>query len=253
MSIRSRSPGRRFILLAIIFVLCGLAAGGFITSCAPEDEQRDRNGISAPASVADIADRLRESVVNIRARRTGQQGGETAVGSGVIYTDDGYIITNRHVVAGATRIIVPIGNTTVEARLVGVSQEVDIAVLRINRGDLREAEFGSTDNLRVGDPAIAIGHPFGLADTVTLGIISGLDREMRIPTEEDGRPVTHTGLIQTDAAINPGNSGGALCDVNGRVIGINTFIISPTGVFSGIGFAIPAETATRAADQIIGR
>lgn len=252
------SPGRRlshrFIAPLTAALLFSAAIGGLAVSCAPDNGAADRSDTASTfAPVADVADKLRESVVNIRARRPAQNGTEIAIGSGVIYTDDGYIITNRHVVADATQIVVPIGDTRAPARLVGVSPDIDIAVLKVDRRGLQAADFGPTENLRVGQPAIAIGHPFGLADTVTFGIISGLDRTIRVPGEEGGRRVTHTGVIQTDAAINPGNSGGALCDASGRVIGINTFIISPTGAFSGLGFAIPAEDATRAADQIIGR
>lgn len=179
--------------------------------------------------------------------------GGQGTGSGVIYTDAGYIITNLHVVEGATRIIVglPSGEEK-QATLVGTGAAagVDIAVLKVEATDLTPATFGSTRSISVGDLAVAVGSPFGLDATVTSGIISALHRN-----RED---VDIRDAIQTDAPINPGNSGGALANARGEVIGINTAILSPgAGAFGsqggnvGIGFAIPAEIVRNIADQII--
>ncbi len=160
-------------------------------------------------------------------------------GSGVIYSEDGYIVTNNHVVEGATRIVVTLyDGTSYDATVVGTDSRTDLAVLKIDGAEnLVAAEFGDSDALKVGELAIAIGNPGGdtFARSLTQGRISGLDRTI---TTQDGLQFT---LIQTDAAINPGNSGGALLNSLGQVIGINTIKISLSG-YEGMGFAIPSNT-----------
>jgi len=170
------------------------------------------------------------------------------VGSGVIYSSDGYIITNNHVAGSAFELFVTLADgTSHEAKLVGASPETDIAVIKIEITGLQAAEFASIEDQNVGDFVMAIGSPFGIQQTVTTGIISGKNRN--IPAASDQMPIVD--LIQTDAAINPGNSGGPLINIYGEVIGINTLIFSTSGASAGIGFAIPSDTATNIADQII--
>jgi serine protease DegQ len=171
----------------------------------------------------------------------------TNLGSGVIVSDQGYILTNSHVVEAADEIEVALADTRrAKARLVGIDQETDLAVLKIELAKLPSIVFGVSEQVSVGDVALAIGNPFGVGQTVTLGIVSALGRShLGINTFEN--------FIQTDAAINPGNSGGALVDVTGALIGINTAIYSrtPGGASLGIGFAIPASTAKLVLEQIV--
>lgn len=171
-----------------------------------------------------------------------------SLGSGVIVTEDGYIITNNHVVEKAEKLSVLIGgdNTRYDAELIGSDPPSDVAVIKIDAEGLKSASFGDSDNISVGQWVIAVGNPFQLMHTVTAGIISARGRSsVGLAEYED--------FIQTDASINPGNSGGALSDLNGRVIGINTAIASPTGGNIGIGFAIPANMAREVVDQLISQ
>ncbi|MCX7966854.1 MAG: DegQ family serine endoprotease [Armatimonadetes bacterium] len=171
-------------------------------------------------------------------------------GSGVIVSPDGYILTNRHVIEGVSRIVVALWNDRrFDAKVVGTDEVTDIAVLKIEPKDTRliPATLGDSDKVRVGDWAIAVGNPFGLRQTMTVGIISAIGRR---PTET-GAEIGYTEFIQTDAAINPGNSGGPLCNIRGEVIGINTAISSPTGGNVGIGFAIPINTAKFVMEQLL--
>jgi len=169
----------------------------------------------------------------------------TSLGSGVIVSPDGYILTNEHVVQAADEIEValPDGKKML-AKVVGSDPETDLAVLRVDAHGLRAITFGSSAALRVGDVVLAIGNPFGVGQTVTSGIVSALGRSgLQINTFEN--------FIQTDAAINPGNSGGPLVDTRGDLIGINTAIYSRGGGSIGIGFAIPASTAKMVLEQIV--
>jgi serine protease Do len=169
----------------------------------------------------------------------------TGLGSGFIISKDGYIVTNYHVVEGASKIKVFLTSRKdpYQAKLIGFDEQLDLAVLKINAGNnLPFLEFGDTNKLEVGSWVIAIGNPYGLDHTVTVGVISA-----------KGRPITIDGnqfkdLLQTDASINPGNSGGPLIDLNGKVIGINTAINAQA---QGIGFAIPSSTVTQVLDQLI--
>ncbi len=168
-----------------------------------------------------------------------------ATGSGVIVdAAKGYVLTNSHVVENATSIEVTTkDNRRLKARLIGRDPETDIAVLQIPGGDLSAVPMGDSDRLQVGDFVLAVGNPFGLGQTVTSGIISALGRSLGIEGYED--------FIQTDASINPGNSGGPLVDLQGRVVGINTAILAPSGGNIGIGFAVPISMARQVMDQLI--
>lgn len=170
-------------------------------------------------------------------------------GSGFVWDRDGHIITNNHVVAGAGRIAVRLASGEVlAAELVGRTANYDIAVLRVTSPLMLPPPIavGSAENLKVGQLAYAIGNPFGLEQSLTMGIISALNR--RLPTS-GGREVSN--VIQTDAAINPGNSGGPLLDSAGRLIGVNTAIFSPSGANAGIGFAIPVDIVNRIVPELI--
>ncbi|MEJ5991435.1 trypsin-like peptidase domain-containing protein [Ramlibacter sp. PS3R-8] len=177
----------------------------------------------------------------------GEQGSmpQSGLGSGVIISPDGFILTNNHVVEGATEIEVALNDSRkTRAKVIGTDPETDLAILKINLDRLPVITLGNSDALQVGDQVLAIGNPFGVGQTVTSGIVSALGRnQLGINTFEN--------FIQTDAAINPGNSGGALVDVNGNLMGINTAIYSRSGGSMGIGFAIPVSTAKLVLDGIV--
>jgi serine protease Do len=173
---------------------------------------------------------------------------EHGLGSGVIISPDGYIVTNNHVVDGAGDIRVTMSNREVlSAKLVGTDPLTDLAVLKVKGGDLPSVPWGDSANLHPGQTVLAFGNPYGLRFTVTRGIVSALNRANPDPTDRR-KPGE---FIQTDAAINPGNSGGALVDSHGELVGINTFLISANGSFSGAGFAIPAQIAQPVVDTLI--
>jgi serine protease Do len=170
-----------------------------------------------------------------------------STGSGVIYSEDGYIITNNHVVEGADKVRVQLyDGTEYDATVIGTDEQSDLAVIKIEATGLTAAEFGDSDDLVVGEMAVAIGNPGGadFVNSVTQGIISGLNRNVEV---SEGQFMT---LVQTDAAINPGNSGGALCNGEGQVIGINTIKISSND-FEGMGFAIPSNTVIDICTQLM--
>jgi Do/DeqQ family serine protease len=169
----------------------------------------------------------------------------SSLGSGVIVTSSGYVLTNNHVVEAADEIEVALADgKKLLAKVVGNDPETDLAVLRIDGDNMPAIRFGSSEDLRVGDVVLAIGNPFGVGQTVTSGIVSALGRTgLGINTFEN--------FIQTDAAINPGNSGGALIDAAGNLVGINTAIFSRSGGSIGIGFAIPVSTAKMVLEQIV--
>ena len=174
-------------------------------------------------------------------------------GSGFVWDKQGHVVTNYHVIRGAQGAQVGLtardGTTTkYAAELVGYNPDKDVAVLKVDTGikGATPIQIGSSKGLRVGATTLAIGNPFGLDHTLTVGVVSGLGREVQSPS---GRPITN--VIQTDAAINPGNSGGALLDSSGQLIGMNTAIYSPTGASAGIGFAIPVDTLKYQVDTII--
>ena len=268
---------RRFGILAVVLAalvggLIGAAAIGVaglalyaparfessspaVETLSPEPVSIDVSGVDT-TFVEAVAEKVTPSVVNVAVEQqardpwTGNVVTQlVANGSGVIIREDGYILTNNHVVEGASGLIVTIGTEDVSARVVGTDPSSDLAVIKIERTGLPAAEVGSSAGLVVGPPVVAIGSPFGLEKTVTSGIISALGRSS--VTSGSSGITTYTSLIQTDAAINPGNAGGALTDAGGRIIGINTLIQTTSGSSAGIGFAIPIDFAMQIATELI--
>ena len=198
-------------------------------------------------TVKQVSEKVRESVVGVTCQSSANFS-SSSVGSGIIMSEDGYIITNNHVIEGMTTIQVVLDDgKTYDARLIGSDSRSDLAVIKINATGLKAAEFGDSDKLEQGDPAIAIGNPAGLQlqNTVTYGIISAINRDIIV----EDRTMT---LIQTDASINPGNSGGPLVNEFGQVIGINTVKVG-ISYYEGLGFAIPINTAKPIIDELISR
>ena len=260
------------ICVAVLFVVSTLRpdllswnlGGAVVTVAEPQPEPSSR----AAASFSDAARKAMPAVVNIftsqevkRPRHPlmddpvfrhffgdqldpGMQRRE-GLGSGVIVSEKGYILTNHHVVESVDQMEIALADgRKVPARVVGTDPETDLAVLKIELQKLPAITFSRPEQVRVGDIVLAIGNPFGVGQTVTFGIVSGLGRtHLGIATFEN--------FIQTDAAINPGNSGGALVDVNGNLVGINTAIYSQTGTSAGIGYAIPVSIARQVMEQII--
>jgi len=232
------------------------------STSTPSASLRPLSNNSSPHSYADAVEKAIPAVVNIytrtRVRSRSSFSGDpfldfffnvpqrqriqSSLGSGVIVTADGYLLTNHHVVQGAETIVVVLhdGRESI-AKVVGSDPEIDLCVLKIDLDQLSPVEFGNVDQARIGDVVLAIGNPYGLGQSVTQGIISASSR--------DGLQLT-TNYIQTDAAINPGNSGGALIDANGKLLGINTSILNKTGASIGIGFAIPADTAMKVVEDV---
>lgn len=196
------------------------------------------------------------SLVSMFGRQT-QTSTATATGSGIIISEDGYILTNNHIVATtssesyyevseATKVTVTLfdDETKYEATIIGTDEQTDLAVIKIDKTGLSKAEFADSDNIKVGEFAMAVGNPLGMQSSITCGVISAVNREV---TDSDGKTFT---LIQTDAAINAGNSGGALVNSEGKVIGVNTLKLSGTGI-EGMGFAIPINSTTDISSQLI--
>jgi len=216
-----------------------------ITSLREQMKMIRLGNASQSLLVTQIYNKTMESVVLIRVQTQFGPG----QGSGFLYDSEGRIITNNHVVEDATEIAVTfIDGTIVPATLVGRDPYVDLAVIDVDVADhlIRPLMLGYSSELLVGEQVVAIGNPFGLADTVTSGIVSAVGRQMEAP---DRYAVVD--VIQTDAAINPGNSGGPLLNMRGEVVGMNTAILSETRQFSGIGFAIPSDTIRREAPSLI--
>jgi S1-C subfamily serine protease len=208
----------------------------------------------ATSVVPDVAEAVTPSVVRVDIPDDGG-GGRASLGSGVIYRSDGYILTNEHVVRGSDEVEVRLADGEVlDAEVVGRDELNDLAVVRVDQTGLPAITFRDPEDepLVVGETVIAIGSPFGLDATVTTGIISALNRQINLPEELVAGPgLVIPSLIQTDAAINPGNSGGALVDTQGRLIGINTAILSANGANQGVGFAVNVRQALVSADQLI--
>ena len=196
------------------------------------------------------------SLISMFGRQT-QNSTATASGSGIIISEDGYILTNNHIVSSsssesyyevseATKVTVTLFNdkTEYEAKIIGKDEQTDLAVIKIEKTGLSKAEFADSDSVKVGEFAMAVGNPLGMQSSITCGVISAVNREV---TDSDGKKFT---LIQTDAAINSGNSGGALVNSEGKVIGINTLKLSGTGI-EGMGFAIPINSTTDITSQLI--
>jgi serine protease Do len=172
---------------------------------------------------------------------------QVSSGSGVIFSSDGYIVTNNHVIESAEQIQVLYNKNVYDAELVGTDPSTDLAVLKIKETNLPAVTLGSSKNLSVGEWVIAVGNPFSLSSTVTAGIVSAKGR--RINIVEDKFPIES--FIQTDAAINPGNSGGALVNKNGELVGINTAILSRTGSYTGYAFAVPIDIARKVVEDLV--
>ena len=196
------------------------------------------------------------SVINMFGKQS-QPSTASASGSGIIISDDGYILTNNHIVASsssesyysvseATKLTVTLFNDTTEyeAKIIGTDEQTDLAVIKIDKTGLSKAEFADSDNIKVGEFSMAVGNPLDMQSSITCGVISAVNREI---TDSDGKKFT---LIQTDAAINSGNSGGALVNSEGKVIGINTLKLYGTGI-EGMGFAIPINSTTDITSQLI--
>lgn len=216
---------------------------------APAPAPEPLPGDGTASGIPDVADRVLPSVVRINTSGSANLTAGGALGSGVIYRSDGYIITNHHVIEGAAAVEVLLSSgDRYEAEIVGSDELNDLAVLRIERDGLPAIALRPNDDpLRVGETVVAIGSPFGLDATVTAGIISALNRDLSVPNSADVIPA----VIQTDAAINPGNSGGALVDLRGRLVGINTAIVSRSGANEGVGFAVPVQQAVVSGGQLI--
>ncbi|MBP1082248.1 MULTISPECIES: S1C family serine protease [Bacillus] len=204
-------------------------------------------------AVTDVVQRVSDAVVGVvNIQKTNiwdESGGEAGTGSGVIYKKtDGtsYVVTNHHVIEGATNLEISLKNgTRVGAKLIGSDSLTDLAVLKINNSKIKAvADFGDSDKVKPGEPVIAIGNPLGLqfSGSVTQGVISGTERAIPVDSNKDGEPDWNAEVLQTDAAINPGNSGGALININGKVIGINSMKIAESAV-EGIGLSIPVNLA----------
>jgi S1-C subfamily serine protease len=176
---------------------------------------------------------------------------QAGLGSGVVYRADGYIITNNHVVETADQLRVRFADGEAsDAEVIGTDPLTDLAVLKVDRQDLPAINV-RTDAAVVGETAIAIGSPFGLDASVTAGVVSALNRELEVPPQQGRGGLVIPAVVQTDAAINPGNSGGALVDAEGRLLGINTAILTASGGSQGVGFAVSSTAAVSAADQLI--
>src|ERR1700732_2227914 len=207
-------------------------------------------------STIELFQRVSPSVVQVVGRAAGGEsspmegeGVAAQTGTGFVWDPAGHIVTNNHVVQGTDEIAVRFDSGQVmRAQVVGTAPNYDLAVLRVEstRGLPAPITIGTSDDLKVGQSVFAIGNPFGLDESLTTGVISALKR--RLPTS-GGREITN--VIQTDAAVNPGNSGGPLLDSSGRVVGVNTAILSPSGSNAGIGFAIPVDIVNRVVPQLV--
>jgi S1-C subfamily serine protease len=203
--------------------------------------------------ITGVVARVKDSVVTLTSTIStgrgpfGDQTG-TGIGTGIILTADGYVLTNRHVVEGSQSLKATLADgKEYSASVVKIAEDQDLALVKVDATGLKPATIGNSDQIQVGQTAIAIGSPLGtFTETVTRGIVSALDRSITVQDELTGRPTTLSGLIQTDAAINPGNSGGPLLNAAGEVVGVNTAVAAQA---EGIGFAIPIKDAQSLIDQ----
>ncbi|HVO35656.1 MAG TPA: trypsin-like peptidase domain-containing protein, partial [Gemmatimonadales bacterium] len=280
------SKGRDFVKLGGIVAVAFVAGLFFATGLGlPRPGQAEAahpvNVVTGPRaplrtvdgvvpSFADIAERVRPSVVYVTVQKT-ERGDNVQIppefrdffhnptgprivqgsGSGFIVSQDGYILTNNHVVAGADKVKVTLlDNRKFDARVIGRDPRTDVAVIKIDADHLTPLAFGNSDDARIGDWVLAIGNPLDLQFTVTAGIVSAKGRGLAGLGDDNDRYRIQD-FIQTDAAINPGNSGGPLVNLQGEVIGINAAIASQTGFYSGYGFAVPINLARRVMDDLI--
>jgi len=248
-----------FSVMALGLVLFGGVCGGAVFASPPKSvshEQALAMAVDLSLAFEHASEMIEPSVVHIITEDANRRGfkQQTGVGSGVIADERGYILTNAHVVQAGRYITVRLSDgREMPGELVGVFSETDIAVIKIDGDGLVPAEFGDSEALRVGQWVLAVGSPFGFQQSVTAGIISAKGRgSVSVPgTDESRMPQRFQEFIQTDAAINPGNSGGPLVDLSGRVIGINTAILSRSGGNNGLGFAIPIDIAGAVMNRII--
>jgi S1-C subfamily serine protease len=258
---KPRSAGRTFgaVLLGAVLTLAVIAAvvvAGVVhlpsgktsadSAAAPVVPTSSPSSSMGSDSLAKLYGSVSDGVVYVQS--TTDQG--VASGSGFLLDADGHIVTNEHVIAGAASVQVRIGEqgSPVDAQIVGADPNSDVAVLKVDPsavGNARPLSLGNSDDLQIGESAVAIGSPFGLQGTLTSGIVSALHRQIQSPS---GAAID--GAIQTDAAINPGNSGGPLLNRSGQVIGINAQIASESGTNSGVGFAIPVNTVKQVVSAI---
>jgi S1-C subfamily serine protease len=259
----------RKVLLAISFlVLIALISyetfsfsTKFVSAQVPTNEKSTAQG---SLSLPDLFTNVQKSVVQVTERDNSNELG-SRLGSGFVYDKDGHVITNYHVVTPGTNNnnelqVTFLDGNVYPADLVGMDQFADLAVIKVKNispDKLAPLSLANSSSLRIGESVVAIGNPFGLSGSMTQGIVSGLGRLLPSNENEDnlaavaGSSFSIPNIIQTDAAINPGNSGGPLIDTQGRVVGINTAIFSNTGVYSGVGFAIPSNTISKIATSLI--
>src|SRR5216684_3569639 len=206
----------------------------------PQVTAATNTATAATGTVAAVAQMVGPAVVSVRT--------DQGLGSGVIYDASGLILTNAHVVDQAQSITIGlVDGRHFAGKVVGADTGFDVAVIKIDGANLPTATLGSTANVQVGDPVMAIGNPFGFDHTLTTGVVSALNRPV-----SEGQGSYNQPMVQTDAAINPGNSGGPLLDINGQVIAITTLVAAPQGIpAQGLGFAVPVDTARRIADQLV--
>jgi S1-C subfamily serine protease len=255
-------PDGRFFRFAIIAVLALLAASVaqpyvtrfLLSDTAPRPVTARGDLSDAEKSIVALFERVSPSVVQVVGRQSGRnvfddESSGVQSGTGFVWDRAGNIVTNNHVVSGTTDVVVRLATgETVAADIVGTAPNYDLAVIRLRNPQAMPGPVavGSSADLKIGQFAFAIGNPFGLDQSLTFGVISALHR--RLPTSS-GHQISN--VIQTDAAVNPGNSGGPLLDSSGRVVGVNTAIISPSGSNAGIGFAIPVDIVNRVVPQLI--
>jgi putative serine protease PepD len=259
------APGKRryagVAALATACALVGSAAGVVagrelapvrtVTTVVGSGDQAVTPVAAAPKSLVNVAAKVLPSVVSIAVSSSTSRGS----GSGVVIRDNGYILTNNHVIEGAVTIRVTFNDgSSANGQVVGADAASDLAVVKVDKTGLQAATLGRSASVRVGDQVLAVGSPLGLSGTVTAGIVSALNRPVNTTgSQAFGAPEVTTVIdaIQTDAAINPGNSGGALVDLAGQVVGINSAIASTSGGNVGVGFAIPIDQAKVIAQQLI--
>lgn len=283
----TRSSRGRKILGTAALTIAGLVFAGALTAAAVNDAAQGKSSVSLqvdgkpvnrstlePASYSKVIKQVAPSVVKITIEKKGriveanpeeafgipdplfrqffggrtpriQQAPQAGLGSGVIVSTDGYIVTNNHVVEGADKVLVSLDDgRELKAKIVGRDPQTDVAVVKVDAKDLKAIVFADSTNTEVGDRVLALGNPFGIGETVTTGIISAKGRR-------PGLGLAYEDFIQTDAAINPGNSGGPLVDIDGRLIGINTAILSRSGGFQGVGLAVPSNLVRHVVDSLV--
>ena len=248
------------VLIAIISYKTYSSSIEFVSAQIPTTENSTTQG---SLSLPDLFTKVQKSVVQVTERDNSNELG-SRLGSGFVYDKEGHVITNYHVVTPGTNNnnelqVTFLDGNVYPADLVGVDQFADLAVIKvknISSDKLAPLPLANSSSLRIGESVVAIGNPFGLSGSMTQGIVSGLGRLLPSNENQDnfagpGSSFSIPNIIQTDAAINPGNSGGPLIDTQGRVVGINTAIFSNTGVYSGVGFAIPSNTISKVATSLI--